>query len=70
MANNLGKFLVPAKAVASKPFSLPKVAQGHPMSGSQASRSAGSGYGKVFRIGGGEAGIPMQKTTEFTASHD
>lgn len=58
------------KLPASKPFSTPKVPQGHPMSGLQASRSSGSGYGKVFRIGGGEAGIPMQKTTEFTASHD
>lgn len=58
------------KLPASKPFSIPKVPQGHSMSGAQASRSSTSGYGKVFRIGGGEAGIPMQKTTEFTASHD
>jgi len=67
MANNLGKYLVPAKAVSSKPFSIPKEPMGRSMSGSQAARGATSGYAKAFRAGGGEAAIPMQKTTPFTA---
>lgn len=70
MANNLGRFLVPAKAAMNKPFSTPKVPMGHSMSGAQAARSSTSGYGKSFRVGGGQAAIPAQKITNYTASHD
>lgn len=67
MENNLGRYLVAAKTVNSKPFSIPKEPMGRSMSPSSASRSATSGYGKAFRIGGGESAIPMQKSTQFTA---
>lgn len=70
MANNLGKYQVPAKAASTKPFSLPKEPMGRSMSGAQASRSSSTGYKSAFRAGGGQAAIPMQKMTEFTASHD
>lgn len=56
------KFNSPAPKL-SKPsqFSLPKVPQGRPMSGGQASRSTASAYGKLSKMGSSSAGIPMQK---------
>lgn len=49
------------KLPASKPFSLPKVPQGRPMSGSQASRSSASGYGKLQKLPGGSPGVMVPK---------
>jgi hypothetical protein len=57
----MAKFSSPVtKAPSSKPFSLPKLPQGKPMSAGNAGRSSASGYGKVSKASGGGTSIPMQ----------
>lgn len=58
----MAKFSSPApKAVKASSFSLPKTAQGKPMSSGGAVRSSASAYGKLAKMGSSRTGIPMQK---------
>ena len=56
LSNSAFKYITPAK-----PFSVPKLPQGKPMGGGQASRVTASGYGKVSERAGGPTKVPTQK---------
>ena len=50
-------------------FSLPKQPTGRPMSGSIAFRASASGYGKLFKLSGGETAVKSQPPSKFRASY-
>jgi hypothetical protein len=56
LTNSAFKYITP-----SKPFSTPKVPQGHPMSSGAASRSSASGYGKVGERDPEKTKVPTQQ---------